>query len=101
MTFTTAPRYPDVDYSSLPEHMQEAARDYIEHGYKPGDFLYAALSNDLVEAFAHADMDNVVVMKAWVQWLYNEAPSSCWGTREKVMAWIDTAAMTRDEASAS
>jgi len=81
--------FPDVDYSTLPEHMQQGARDYVERGYKPGSFLRAVLSNDLVEAFGHADLTNLDHMRAWALWLFNEAPSMCWGSPERVAAWIE------------
>lgn len=38
----------EINYSILPEHMREGTRRYIEHGNRPGDFLYLVLSNDFV-----------------------------------------------------
>jgi hypothetical protein len=32
-----------IDYSTLPEHMQESMRRYIEKGIQPGSFLAAIL----------------------------------------------------------
>ncbi len=78
----------DVDYATLPEHMREGARDYVERGWKPGDFLRAVLENNLVEAFGHADLINRLAMDDWAKWLWNEAPKGCWGSPEKVAAWI-------------
>lgn len=77
-----------VDYSTLPEHMRQGAEDYIERGYKPGSFLYAVLTNDLVEAFGHADDSNLAAMHTWAKWLYNEAPRTCWGSPERVAEWL-------------
>jgi len=77
----------DVDYSPLPEHMQEGARNYIEHGEEPGGFLRAVLENNLVSAFERADNTNLPRMYTWASWLYNEAPSDCWGSPAKVAAW--------------
>jgi hypothetical protein len=81
--------FEDVDYSGLPEHMRQGARDYIELGAKPGDFLIAVLSNDLVDAFDRADSTNIERMRDIVVWLYNEVPSTAWGSRERVKAWIE------------
>lgn len=86
-TPTPEPRY-NVDYSLLPEHMREGAEDYIERGWKPGGFLFSVLTNNLVEAFAHADAINSFMMRNWAEWLYSEAPSDCWGSLEKINAWL-------------
>lgn len=80
--------HPEVDYSYLPEHMREGARDYVEKGEKPGGFLRAVLSNDLVEAFGYADATNYASMHLWARWLFNEAPADCWGSPAKVKAWL-------------
>ncbi len=77
-----------MNYHGLPEHMQGAARRYVKHGIRPGDFLTAVLCNDFKEAFALADSVNTACMKAWAMWIYNEAPSLCHGSPELVQAWI-------------
>lgn len=78
----------DVSYARIPEHMQEGARDYVERGVAPGDFLAAVLSNDLVGAFSRSDHINAEAMHDWVRWLWNEAPRECWGSPAKVATWI-------------
>ena len=79
---------PDIDYSMLPPHMIEGARDYVENGLEPGGFLMAVLCNDLTGAFGRADSINREEMFTWASWLFNEAPSPCWGSPAKVRAWI-------------
>ena len=76
-----------TQYERLPEHMQEAARLYIEEGEMPGSFLVAVLTNNLVEAFGKADEVNRSCLWDWCLWLYNEAPEHAWGSAEKVLAW--------------
>ena len=78
-----------VDYSMLPEHMQDGTRLYVEQGIEPGDFTLAVLCDELVEAFGRADGDNFRAMSVWATWLFNEAPMGCWGTAAKVQAWLD------------
>lgn len=78
-----------VDYSMLPEHMRAGARDYVERRHpNVGGFLRAVLENDLVEAFGRADEINAAAMRDWAAWLFNEAPANCWGSPDKVRAWL-------------
>lgn len=75
------------DYSMLPEHMQSAARRYIEEGELPGHFLFAVLSNNLMEAASRADDVNQVSLHTWASWMYNEIPGSAHGSREEVLMY--------------
>jgi hypothetical protein len=77
-----------VDYSRLPFHMQDGARLYVERGIPGGSFMDAVLSNNLVRAYAKADATNTAAMRDWAMWLYNDAPSGCHGSPEKVADWI-------------
>lgn len=76
------------DYSLLPQHIRDAMQRYIEDRIQPGGFLTAVLSNDLAEAFARADHINRMRLHDIVRFLYNEAPSTCWGSPEKVKSWL-------------
>jgi hypothetical protein len=78
----------NVDYSLLPEHMQDGARRYIENHIEPGGFMRAVLENNLVEAFARADSINAEHMPQWAQWLYWQCPSSAWGSKSTVDRWL-------------
>jgi hypothetical protein len=69
---------------AIPEHMMTG---YIERGVPVGDFLTAVLENNLSEACGRADDDNLENLPAYVAYLYNEAPSPCHGSPEKVRAW--------------
>jgi hypothetical protein len=75
-------------YDRIPEDMREDARDYVEDHEPVGGFLYAVLTNDLVNAFGYADPDNRAAMHDWCLWLFNDIPSKCWGSKEKVEAWL-------------
>ena len=74
---------------TIQEHMMAAIRRYIDHGIPPGDFLRAVLINDLAEAVGRADDENMVIIPAFVAYLWNECPSDCWGSIDKVNAWIE------------
>jgi len=75
--------------------MREAVELYIERGIKPGSFLQAVISNDLVGAMAHAHRaltaDDI---RDIVQWFYWEAPHTCFGSREKLEHWHELRAST-------
>ena len=53
-----------------------------------GGFLRAALENDLKETCFCADDRNQALLYLIVKYLYNEIPSKCWGSPEKVQAWL-------------
>jgi hypothetical protein len=61
---------------------------YVQNRIEPGDFLMAVLCNDLKEACGRADSRNRRRIFEYVSWLWNEAPSTCWGSPAKVAAWL-------------
>lgn len=77
----------DINYDKLPEHMRAGVRGYIEEGGHIGGFLTALFSNDLVGTYGKADGANREAISIWVDFLHWEAPSTCWGSIEKVTKW--------------
>lgn len=75
-------------YQDLPEHMRGVMQRYIENHLSPGGFLEAVLSNNLTEAVSRADSISINALPVYVRWLYNKAPYKCWGSSEKVIAWL-------------
>lgn len=78
-----------IDYSILPEHMRDAMQLYIEKGLRPGGFLTALLSNDLMGALKRADEVNSNSFRLYGMFLYNEAPLWCYGSPARVEAWLE------------
>ena len=74
---------------TIPSHMMEGIQRYIEHGIPPGDFLTAVITNDFQGAVGRADDENQHHLPAYAAYFYNEAPSECWGSDEKMIAWIE------------
>jgi len=72
----------------IPAHMVEAIDRYVEKRTPTGDFLMAVLENNLKEAIHRGDEENVHLLPAYVGYCYNEIPSNCWGSKEKVKAWL-------------
>ena len=78
----------DVNWGRIPERMRGGIERYINHGVPPGDFLTAVICNDLRDACGRADDENRYLLWDYVLFFHNEAPSSCWGSPEKMRAWI-------------
>ena len=77
-----------INYEGLPAHMREQMRAYIEKGRPIGSFLAAILANDFVDAAGRADDINQGRLFDYAKFLYNYAPTTCWGSRAKVNAWV-------------
>ena len=73
---------------TIPARMMQALTRYVDDHCPVGDFLTAVLRNDLREACGRADEENLANLPAFVAYLYNEAPAACWGSAEKVAAWL-------------
>lgn len=82
----------------VPDRMMDGIKRYIEQGIPPGDFLTAIICNDLREACGRADDENLVNIPAFVAYFYNEAPFPCWGSVERMDAWMERLATTEPAA---
>ena len=74
----------------VPQHTRRPLVDYIVRGASKGHFLTAVLSNDLKTAVMRADDLNREALHAIVGWLYEWAPSNCWGSKKKYEAWVES-----------
>ena len=72
----------------LPAHMRDGVTRYVLRGIQGGSFMTELFANRLVQAFGRADEENTAAMRAWVSWLYNDAPRGCWGSPMAVSEWI-------------
>lgn len=79
----------DNEHTFVPHHMRDGYKLWIERGILPGSFGTAVLTNNLAESFARADHINEMYIKSTVSWLYNYAPSDCWGSQDKVKKYAD------------
>ncbi len=78
-------------FKKIPSHLQRGLKLYIEKHNPTGGFLEAVLSNDLKESFGRADFISRAGLEDIVAFLYNCAPSSCWGSSKKYKTWISKA----------
>lgn len=77
--------YPNPDL--CPPFTKECIDRWVRYAQPTGHFLSAVLSNDLKEAVARADSDNLAGLVHIVAYLYNRCPSGCWGSPERVREW--------------
>ena len=78
------------------ETMMGGITRYIQDGIEPGHFLCAVIIGDLFEAVARADKENLLNLRAFTGYFWNEAPSGCFGSQEKMDAWIKMKADYRE-----
>lgn len=78
----------DEEYQGIPEHLRDGLRYYIEKHIPVGHFLTGVLASDLSVTVGHADPISKANLADIVIWLWNEAPSDCWGSPQAVTAWI-------------
>ena len=85
----------EVNYDKVPvDYMKDVTRNYIDNGLSGGGFMTALFSNNLVKTYMLADDENRDAIKQWVSFIYNSAPAGCWGSKEKVQAWIKDGGIT-------
>lgn len=70
-------------------HMVESIDRYVNDHIPTGGFLYAVLCNDLHGAVSRADAVNTGRLADFVFYLHNYVPHECWGSPEKVRAWLE------------
>jgi len=85
-------------YDAIPELTKRTMDNYVNHGIPMGDFLQAVFRNDLIDAIGRADEQNMANLKLIVQYMYNQLPSDCWGSKERIKAWVENGGLNgRDE----
>ena len=77
------------DYLLVRDDILAAINRFALLHERKGHFLMAVLKNDLREAINRADPENRKWLAQIVCYCHNEIPSCCWGSPEKVEAWIE------------
>lgn len=76
-----------ANYDLLPENLRQGIYLYIEKKIQPGSFLCAVLENNLTEAVVRCSTP-LDELKTVIRFLIWEAPSECWGSKDKMNAWL-------------
>lgn len=77
----------------IPQHMWGAVRRWVDQGIEGGSFLMAVMNNDFMGAVSKADDSNILCLKQWAMFVYNDLPSGCWGSEEKCNSWTQKGGM--------
>ena len=72
----------------IPQQLKAALRRYADQRIATGGFLRACLENDLLRASCAADDINAGILRDIMRHIANNLPGECWGSREKVKAWL-------------
>lgn len=80
---------PRPDKTLIEERFREALQRWVQLALPTGGFLWAVLTNDLRGAIERGDEGALDNLPHIVAYLYNDCPSACWGSPEKVRAWVE------------
>jgi hypothetical protein len=83
-------------WMDVPAHLREGLRAYMMEHRPTGGFLAAVLENDLFLASSRADPQSQRSFHAIAKYIYNCAPGQCYGSREKVDAWVSKPPPTQE-----
>lgn len=78
----------NTEFVAFPTHLQQNLRDYIDRGIPQGGFLYHVLCNDLEGAVIRATDEELLFMRAMIQWMQTCVPEAAWGTEAKYLRWV-------------
>jgi hypothetical protein len=82
------PDHVDDLWEKIPSQLQEGLHAYMMEHREVGGFLTAVLENDLFVAIARADPVARRHFYDLCLYIYNCAPGQCFGSTEKVDAWL-------------
>ena len=75
------------NYPMAPVSIIKAVLGHARDRRPCGSYTTALLSNQL-SAVCLADKESLAGIKDLVMFIYNEIPAECWGSPEKVRAWL-------------
>lgn len=82
-------QFTDDQREVLGESLCVGLNHYLIDHIRPGGFLYAVLTNDLLHAVLMADSINRRKLPDIVTVIFDVASQGSWGNVEKVETWLD------------
>jgi len=78
-----------IDYSTCPERFRGEFQRYLDNHIRPGHFLSAVLSNDLMGAMGRADLQSRIQLHDICTFVYNHVPMCACGSKESFEKWLN------------
>ena len=78
----------DIYEAGVPDVTLQTIKDYVIKGWEPGGFVRAVLENNLSEAIARADENNLASLKDIVMYVYWCVPGIAWKSPDLVDEWM-------------
>ena len=75
-------------YRDAPVHILDSINAYVKDRQRPGGFLTAVLENNLTGALRTADGASRRGLDDIILYIWNEVPTTCWGSPARVTAWL-------------
>ena len=76
--------------SNIPADTLLSIKLYVRDGLRPGHFLTNVFEGDLFKACARADVESKAVFFDIVEFIEQECPVGCYGSREAVDKWMSS-----------
>lgn len=83
-------------WSNVHQDCRHAIFNYLVHGYNPGGFLTAVMTNDLYRAAATADIENSKRLTRVANFVTQALPSCCYGSHAAMEAWRERTDQERE-----
>ena len=75
---------------SVPREYFDPLFNYLVHGFSPGSFWTAAISNDFMGAIRSSHPSNSIPhLKNVVGWIQEDWPDLAWGSYDNYREWMD------------
>lgn len=79
-----------VPAHQIPSRFLEPLTGYVKfRQYPQSAFLLAVLENSLSTTVVRMDAEGFLALPQIIAWLLETVPTACWGSPEKVTAWLN------------
>ena len=74
----------------MPEDWEDELYNYIVLGFNGGSFFMSLYANDNILAVSRKshELSSMRSIRSIMGWLSNKAPAACWGSQDKIIAWM-------------
>lgn len=77
-----------LSWLSVDQRILEAILAFSKKGLEPGSFVMAVLECRMPDVIARASLNNLKTLPAIFNFCVTFVPAACWGSPEKVAAWM-------------